>query len=119
MPRGDGAARLYIEVERCESTDGDGGPPTGLVHVQGELDLETVDQLADSLDPRLWPGCEGLLVDLSGVRFMDSSGISLLVRAGRELGEAGLRFAVTTSPRSQVEGVLELTGVREWLPVAL
>ena len=119
MPRGDGAARLYIEVERCAPPDGDGESPTGLIRVEGELDLETVDQLADSLDPKLWPGCDGLLIDLSGVRFMDSSGISLLVRANRELREAGLRFAVTSSPRSQVEGVLELTGVREWLPAAL
>lgn len=118
MSRGDGAARLYIEVERCEP-ESDGDRATGLVRAEGEIDLDTVERLADSLDPNLWQGCEGVLVDLTAVTFLDSSGISALIRAGRDLEAAGLRLAVTTAPRTQVEGVLDLTGVRDSIPSAL
>jgi anti-anti-sigma factor len=117
-PRGEGRPRLYIEVERREpATNGD--QATGVVRARGEVDLETVDRFADILDYRLWSGCEGVLVDLSDVTFMDSTGISALVRADRALGGEGLRLAVAAQPRSQVEGLLELTGLRKRFPRSL
>jgi anti-sigma B factor antagonist len=116
--RGQGGSRLYVEVERCPPAR-DGDSPTGVVRARGELDLETADDLADSLDARLWSGCEGVLVDLTEVRFMDSSGLRAIVLADRALGDEGLCLAVATEARSQVEGVLELTGLRERLPSAL
>ena len=119
MLRDDKATRLYVEVERCEPTDGDGGPPTGIIRAQGQVDLDTVDQLVDKLDPNLWSGCSGLLLDLTEVTFIDSSGISAVVMASTRLANAGLRFAVKTGARTQVEGVLELTGIRALIPTAL
>jgi anti-sigma B factor antagonist len=116
--RGQGGPRLYVEVERCPPAR-DGDSPTGIVRAHGELDIETAEDLADSLDPRLWSGCEGVLVDLAEVRFMDSSGLRALVQAERALGGNGLRLAVATAARSQVEGVLELTGLRARIPSAL
>ena len=107
-------SRLYVEVERCEP-DGEGGP-TGIVHAEGELDLETSQGLADSLEPELWADCEGVLVDLSKVSFVDSTGIATLVAAARAVEASGVRFAIAASPRSQVEGLLELTGLRERIP---
>ena len=115
---GEGRPRLYVEVEqRAPATDGDRA--TGVVRARGEVDLETVDRFADILDSRLWSGCEGVLVDLSDVTFMDSTGISALVRADRALGGDGLRLAVAAQPRSQVEGLLELTGLRKRFPRSL
>lgn len=109
--------RLYVEIERCEpSTD---RPATGVVKARGELDLETAEKLSESLDPSLWPGCEGVMVDLQEVGFIDSTGIAALVAAARALAKAGLRIAIAAAPRSQVEGLLELTGLRERIPSAL
>jgi anti-sigma B factor antagonist len=116
--RGDGGPRLYVEVERCEpATDGDS--PTGVVRARGEVDLSTVERLADCLDPGLWSECEGLLLDLSEVNFIDSTGLSALVVADKSLGGEGLRLAIATEPRSQVEGLLELTGLRRRIPDSL
>jgi anti-sigma B factor antagonist len=116
--RGDGDPRLYVEVERCEpATDGDS--PTGVIRARGEVDLATVEQLSDCLDPGLWSGCEGVLVDLSEVTFIDSTGLSALAVADRSLGGEGLRLAIATEGRSQVEGLLELTGLRKRIPDSL
>jgi anti-anti-sigma factor len=111
-------ARLYLEVERCEPSE-DGDDATGIVRAEGELDLETAKQLEDTLDPGLWPGCDGVLVDLQKVSFIDSTGIATLVAAARALQRAGARFAIAAAPRSQVEGLLELTGLRARIPNAL
>jgi anti-anti-sigma factor len=116
--RDNGGGRLYVEVERCPPAN-DGDSPTGAVRARGELDLDTVERFTDSLDPELWTGCEGVLVDLSQVSFMDSTGLSALVIADRALGGEGLRLAIATEPRSQVEGLLELTGLRKRIPDSL
>jgi anti-anti-sigma factor len=116
--RGDGGPRLYVEVERCAPAM-DGDSPTGVVRAHGEIDLGTVDELNDCLDSGLWSGCAGVLLDLSEVRFMDSAGLSALVVADRSLGGEGLRLAVATQPRSQVEGLLVMTGLRNRLPDSL
>jgi len=116
--RGDDGPRLYVEVERCPpATDGDS--PTGVVRAHGEVDMGTVDELRDCLDPSLWTGCAGVLLDLSEVRFMDSTGLSTLVVADREFGAEGIRFAIATELRSQIEGLLEMTGLRKRIPETL
>jgi anti-anti-sigma factor len=117
-PRGDGVPKLYVEVERCEPAT-DGASPTGLVRARGEVDLSTVEQLTDCLDPGLWSGCEGVLIDLSEVSFIDSTGLSALVIADNSMGGQGLRVAISTAPRSKVEGLFELTGLRKRIPDSL
>ena len=116
--RGQGGPRLYVEVERCPPAQ-DGDSPTGIVHVHGEVDLETAHELGDTLDPSLWSECSGVLVDLTDVRFMDSTGLSVLVAADKALGGEGIRLAIATEPRSQIEGLLELTGLRLRIPSSL
>jgi anti-sigma B factor antagonist len=118
--KGTDPARLYVEVEWVPPKNG--GEPrgrSGVIRAEGEVDLDTVARLRDSLDPNLWPECEGVLVDLRKVSFMDSTGIAALVAATRELAQAGAKLAVTAAPRSQVEGLLELTGLRERIPATL
>jgi anti-sigma B factor antagonist len=115
---GQGGRRLYVEIERCLPPQ-DGDPPTGIVRAHGEVDLETAHELGDTLDPSLWEGCSGVLVDLTDVRFMDSTGLSVLVVADKSFGEVGIRLAIATEPRSQIEGLLELTGLRLRIPDSL
>ena len=57
-------------------------------------------------------GATTVVLDLSGVTFLDSSAIGALVGSGRELGESGARLQI--GPRSDiVERVLEITGLAE------
>ncbi len=49
------------------------------VFVEGEIDMFTSPNLRDTLLPYFKPSTKGIVVDLSGVSFMDSSGIATLV----------------------------------------
>jgi anti-anti-sigma factor len=86
-----------------------------VVVVAGEIDLAAVDQLEGALD-RAGAGGRRLVVDLSGVRFIDSSGLHLLVRAFVRRREAGGE-AVLRDPSPTVVRLLAMTGVAGVLPV--
>lgn len=57
-------------------TDTDGAP---LVRITGELDMDTVPKLAAGLEPIISGSPGRLVVDVSGVDFVDSSAIALWV----------------------------------------
>lgn len=50
-----------------------------VVHVSGEIDVYTVPSLRDRLDAEIERGEHELVVDLTGVTFMDSTGLGVLV----------------------------------------
>ena len=97
-------------------------PGGWLVEVSGEIDLHTAPALRAALDSVVAeaaaasPGGADVLVDLSGVGFMDSTGLGELVGAHKALGRAGGRLhLVVTSDR--VARLLSLTGLDEVLDV--
>jgi anti-sigma B factor antagonist len=51
----------------------------GIITVEGDIDMFTSPGLRDTLVPMFDKGLERIIVDLSGVSFMDSSGIATLV----------------------------------------
>ncbi|MGC1211857.1 MAG: STAS domain-containing protein [Micromonospora sp.] len=87
------------------------------VDVAGEVDLATSGELgealADVLDGRTGTTVE---VDFAGVRFMDSSGILVLLRAHTRAAEQGCPLVLTNASRT-VRRVLEITGVHAVLGV--
>jgi anti-sigma B factor antagonist len=50
-----------------------------VVQVVGEIDVYTAPQLRERLDQEIEAGRHDLVVDLSGVSFMDSTGLGVLV----------------------------------------
>lgn len=97
-----------FEVERR-----DGGQAV-VIGVSGELDLASSPGLEQELERHVNSGAEVLIVDLRQLEFMDSTGLSVLVRAHQRAVEAGRRFAVVRGPQ-QVQRLLTLTGVAERL----
>jgi anti-anti-sigma factor len=77
---------------------------------QGEIDIATAPQLAERLSELQGVGTPTVL-DLSGVSFMDSSGIGTLLRAVNAAREKGWDFQVTTNAQPQVERVIQLSGI--------
>ena len=60
-----------------------------VVHVRGEIDIATAGRLRDVIEPHLGPE-QRIVLDLSGVRFADSSLLALLVQArGRLTADGG------------------------------
>ena len=73
----------------------------------GEIDLATVDELAQALDAAREEAAE-IVLDLREVSFMDSAGLRLVLEASRD----GRGFAVVRGPR-EVQRVFDLVGLDE------
>lgn len=59
-----------------------------VIHVRGEIDLETCERLRDAIEPHLGPQ-QAIILDLSGVGFMDSSSLPVLLHARSTLTADG------------------------------
>lgn len=83
---------------------------TAVVTAVGEIDLTNADGLRDALLSALEAGAAGLVADLATVTFLDSAGLTALVRAFRRAraSEVGFRLAAATPP---VLRVLNLAGL--------
>jgi anti-sigma B factor antagonist len=87
-----------------------------VVSARGELDAYEAPHLSAALNQAgLAHG--GVVVDLGEVAFMDSTALGVVVRAVRELGEAG-RGVMVVLPRGTARRVFEITTVDRVLPVA-
>src|SRR5271165_3488755 len=82
-----------------------------VVSLVGELDMETAEGLADWL---VEISGSVVVVDLSGLTFMDSSGIAAVVKARAEIENAGSELKLTR-PVPNVARVLEIVGLSEWV----
>jgi anti-sigma B factor antagonist len=80
------------------------------VVVSGELDIATVPDLERHVEAA--GSAPALELDLSGVTFIDSSGLRLLIEAHRALGE---RLRILPSPAC--ERLFDVAGVRDRLPL--
>ncbi|MFI6484729.1 STAS domain-containing protein [Nonomuraea sp. NPDC050663] len=83
-----------------------------LVRVEGALDATTRERFADGL-----AGSPGdLLLDLTGVTFMDSRALGLIVHRWQTNVSAGHRFALV-GVRYSTAKVMWITGLAERLPM--
>lgn len=89
----------------------------GLVRVQpqGELDLASSPALAETLRKEIAAG-HRVLLDLSGVSFIDSSGLNTILIAIRDSRPGSLQISRVLS--ASVRQLVELTGVRSMLPLS-
>jgi anti-anti-sigma factor len=88
----------------------------GLVHVslRGELDLSTVGKVEDELQRWEAPNSRVLLLDLSKLTFLDSTGLRCVVRADERAREEGRRLVVVKGPEA-VQRVFEITRLQDRL----
>jgi anti-sigma B factor antagonist len=86
-----------------------------VVAVSGELDLDTMAELGAAL--AVGDGLATTVVDLRGLTFIDSSGVSGVLAAARRARDAGSRLVCVPGPPS-IQRIFELTGVDtvlEWV----
>ncbi len=81
-----------------------------VLRLHGELDMATSPLLDRALTTMFNDSTTSVVIDLSCLTFLDSSGISMLLGAGRQAEAAGLDFLVR-SPNRPVLKALRLTGV--------
>jgi anti-sigma B factor antagonist len=81
------------------------------VMVSGDVDLATSAAVETAVIAAVAAdGVTAVTVDLSGVDFLDSSGIALLLKGRRSADERGVGFRVTGA-HGPAERILEMTGV--------
>jgi anti-sigma B factor antagonist len=87
-----------------------------LVELAGEADVSNSGQLRETLDAEVAKRPRTLVIDLSGLRFMDSSALHVILRANREMGRQGGVLSLA-SPRQPVAKMLRLTAADQLVPV--
>jgi anti-sigma B factor antagonist len=88
-----------------------------VLSVNGELDLYTAPTLRDRvLTAADEDEHRSVIIDLSGVPFMDSSGLGVIVGCLKRLRESGGDLALVTLPGSPPSKLLSLTGLDRAIP---
>jgi anti-sigma B factor antagonist len=82
------------------------------VAVYGEVDIAAVQALEAALDEAIRASVGAFVIDLTEVEFIDSSGLSVLLRARALLGRED-RPLVVICPRGAVRRLLELAGAAD------
>ncbi len=79
--------------------------------LSGDIDHHTAVDIRYAIDRELRESCISLLtLDFSGVTFMDSSGIGLVMGRHKLINELGGRCRVTNPP-AYIQKVMKLSGV--------
>jgi anti-anti-sigma factor len=87
-----------------------------VLSLRGELDLASAPLLQSELDGGEIASASMLVLDLEELKFIDSTGLRVLLTAYERAQERGQEFAVTQgSP--QVQRLLSITGVGEHLRI--
>jgi anti-sigma B factor antagonist len=99
---GSGADRLRVEVID--------GPRSARMALHGEFDIASADDAGRALQELLRRDLDAVIVDLSGLDFMDSTGVKFLVD-GRDTARAvGVRLTLVHGG-GPVQRVLTVSGV--------
>jgi stage II sporulation protein AA (anti-sigma F factor antagonist) len=83
-----------------------------VVNLVGEIDIANADALGEQLDQLIGAGADRLVVDLSALDFMDSSGIAMLLRAAGRVDSMSVR-----NPTDAVRRIIECTGLADTLRI--
>lgn len=89
---------------------------TAIVRLAGELDLATAPELTEVLHG-LESSCERVILDLSGLEFIDSTGLRLAVAEHGRASADGFEFVIAGAAGAVLK-ILRLTGLDVTLPLA-
>jgi anti-anti-sigma factor len=98
-----GGAQFYADQARAD---------TWFVTVIGEVDLANRDQFEAAVEGALHAAPAKLVFDLAGVRFMDSSGLGVLLAAANRTSSVEVR-----APSLAVRRLIEISGLSELLRI--
>jgi anti-anti-sigma factor len=87
-----------------------------VVFLSGELDMATAPELTGLLGTLVAQGPPEVVLDFSGLSFIDSSGIAALVDSQHRLNEQKRRLCIQGAQREAVR-VFEIAGLVEFLHV--
>jgi anti-sigma B factor antagonist len=91
---------------------------TAVVLISGACDASGHQQLRERLLEAESGEVNGIVLDLTAVRFIDSISLRIVIAAWNRARHADHRFSVALATSGQVRRVFEVTGVDQVLPVS-
>ncbi|MDQ1361546.1 MAG: hypothetical protein QOJ44_1923 [Acidimicrobiaceae bacterium] len=88
-------------------------PDAPVVSIGGEIDISNAELVKAAILATFGGKPQRIIVDVSGLRFMDSSGIAILVQISKSVASIELRH-----PTPIVRRVIEATGLSEHFGMA-
>lgn len=88
-------------------------PSAEILHVFGDADIATAPELESSINEV--DSSLPLIVDLSKCGFIDTSAISVLIRAFKRLGRM---FRIVVTPNSHIERVLNIANLPKIISIS-
>jgi anti-sigma B factor antagonist len=105
-------------VERSDPIDVTLDGDTAKAAVAGDFDMQATFTVEPALESALRdPDVSTLEVDLSRLKFIDSTGIGVLLRVESEARERGIALSIIPAP-PEVQRVFEVSGTSGALPFA-
>ncbi|EKR65008.1 STAS domain protein [Leptospira weilii str. 2006001853] len=102
---------LKLSIENISSAGTLPGPAI-IVQIQGDINIFSAKKLKDAFNEAIEKKVYIHLIDLSGVRTMDSSGIATFIGAQNQLSKIPGGGLVLYSLTPQIEKMLELTRLK-------
>ena len=98
----------HLNLLRQDTSNGQ----VAIIRLDGKLNLETVNTFLQTVRPE---GAPGLILDMSGVKFLDSAGLGALVQLFVHRRSRGQSFALAALTQ-QANAVMEVAGMLKLLP---
>jgi anti-sigma B factor antagonist len=105
------------QPSRATAVDVTTDPTGATVKVEGDLDLASAPLVMDRTLPVLDPAGGELTLDLTGVGFCDSSGITALIKLRQRCDESGWRLRTVNLQPSVRRIVVDFGGLGDYLNV--
>ncbi len=83
----------------------------------GEVDMTNAYSVGEALTSPVPNDTDGLVIDLSGLRYLDSAGVELVFDLASRLGNRRQQLRLALPPDSPLRRLLALTGVEAVAPL--
>ena len=91
---------------------------TTIASVAGEIDLSNAEHVEDTLDSgRLAAKARALILDLTALEYLDSSGVRLLFRLAERVRAGGRELRVVVPRDGYLRRVLAVAGLDQTIPL--
>jgi anti-anti-sigma factor len=104
------------ELVRVEMEERDEGEVV-IARLTGELDIAVAESVGSKIARAVPSSARGVVVDMSGLEFMDSSGVSMLFGLARQVGSHRQQLRVVAPAGGPVARVLDIVEFGRAAPV--
>ncbi len=109
-----GVPPSMLRIEQAEQVDRADNGGAVVLYLHGEIDLASADVLSTAIDRAIKAGWHRVVLDFSGVEFVNATGLGVLVGATKKL-RAGGGDLVVRSFQGIPSAALALTGLDQYL----